>query len=202
MWCSDNNLVLNTAKTKELVIDFRRKSKTVTRPLFIGGKQVERVTDFRYLGVHIEEDFTWSINTTTIIKKAQQRLYFLRVLRNNFLIKKLLVSFFRCFIESVLTYCMCVWFASCTVAERKALQRVVNTAQKIIGCPLPTLEDLYSSRCLRRATNILRDSSHPGHLFFQLLPSGRRFRLLKALTNRLKNSFYAKAITSLNTAKI
>ena len=115
---------------------------------------MERVTDFRYLDVHIEEDFTWSITSTTTIKKAQQRLYFLRVLRNNFLNQKLLVFFYRCSMESILTYCMCVWFASCTVAERKVLQRVVNTDQKIIGCPLPTLEDLYSSRCLRRVTEV------------------------------------------------
>ena len=74
-WCSN--------KTKELVIDFRRKAKADTQPPFIGGKQVERVMDFQFLWVHIQEDSTWNINTTTIIKKAQQRLYFLRVLRNN-----------------------------------------------------------------------------------------------------------------------
>ncbi len=139
-------------------------------------------------------------------KKAHQRLYFLRILRKNkltqFKIKnKLLVSFYRCTIESILTYCICVWFSSCTVAERKALQRVVNTAQKIIGCPLPSLEDRYSSHCLRKAHNILRDPSHPGHTHFELLPSGRCYRIMKTRTNRLKNSFYPRAITALNTTK-
>ncbi len=70
VWCSDNNLALNTTKTKELVIDFRRKGKMDIRPLFIRGEQVERVTDFKFLGVHIEEDLTRCINTTTMIKKA------------------------------------------------------------------------------------------------------------------------------------
>lgn len=70
--------------------------------------------------------------------------------------------------------------------------------RKIIGCLLPTLEDLYSSHCLRRANNILRDSTHPGHSHLELLPSGRCFRSLKARTNRLKNCFYAKAITTLS----
>ncbi len=106
---------------------------------------------------------TWSLNTSELLKKAQQRLHFLRVLRRNNITQRLLVSFYRCTIESILTYCICVWYTSCTVAQRKALQRVINTAQKIIGCPLLTLEELHSSRCLKKGQNITKDTSHPGH---------------------------------------
>ncbi|KAF7644409.1 hypothetical protein LDENG_00222340, partial [Lucifuga dentata] len=91
VWCTDNNLVLNTTKTKELITDYRR-NKTDIQPLFIGGECVERVSDFRFLGVHIEEDLTWSANVTPLVKKAQQRLYFLKILRKHHLIQKLLVS--------------------------------------------------------------------------------------------------------------
>ena len=124
----------------------------------------------------------------------------MRVLRNNQLTQELLVFFYRCSIESILTYCICVWFSSCTAAERNALQRVVKMAQKIIGCPLPSLEDLYSSRCLRKAHSILRDPSHPGHAHFVLLPSGKRYRVLKTQTTRLRNSLYPRAIIALNTS--
>ncbi|KAK3548896.1 hypothetical protein QTP70_021243, partial [Hemibagrus guttatus] len=53
VWCRENNLLLNTSKTKELVIDYRRK-KTDIIPLIISGDCVEKV--------------------------AQKRLHFLRVL--------------------------------------------------------------------------------------------------------------------------
>lgn len=76
---------------------------------------IERVTDFRFLGVHIEKDLTWGMNTTKLVKKAQQILYFLRVLRKYNIAQSLLVSFYRSIIESLLTYCFCVWFPSCTV---------------------------------------------------------------------------------------
>ncbi|KAK3565350.1 hypothetical protein QTP86_007129 [Hemibagrus guttatus] len=141
VWCRRNNLLLNTSKTKELVIDYRRK-KTDIIPLIISRDCVERVGDFHFLGVYIEEDLTWSVNTSELLKKAQQRLHFLRVLRKNNITQRLLVSFDQCSIESLLTYCICVWHTSCTAAQRKALQRVINTAQKIIGCPLLTLEEL------------------------------------------------------------
>ena len=36
-WCRENNLLLNTSKTKQVIIDFRRK-KTNILPLYINGK--------------------------------------------------------------------------------------------------------------------------------------------------------------------
>ena len=168
----------------------------------MNGESVERVSDFRFLGMHIQQDLTWTINTKALLKKAQQRLYFLRILRKNNLQEKMLMSFYRCTIETVLSYGISLWFASCTAAERKALQRVIKTAQKVIGCPLLSLEDVYNRHCLRRAHSILRDSSHPGHNLFELLPSGRRYRAIRSKTNRLKNSFYPRAVISLNNAEL
>ena len=165
-------------------------------PLSINGDLVERTSVFCFLGVHLDDNLSWTTNT--IVKKAHQRLYFLRLLRNNQLSQELLVSFYRCAIESILTYCVCVWFGNCTVAEKDALQRVVKMAQKIVGCPLPSMADLYSSRCTRKTQSILKDPSHPGHCHFKLLPSGRRYGSLIAKTSRLKNSFYPGAVVALN----
>src|SRR4029434_7289941 len=88
-WCTLNNLVLNTSKTKELIVDYRRK-KSDMQPIAINGERAERVSDFSFLGTHIEEDLSWTRNTTALLKKAHQRLYFLRLLRKNKLKKKLL----------------------------------------------------------------------------------------------------------------
>ena len=41
-WCEANNLLLNTAKTKELIVDYRKK-KTAIQSLVIAGDCVERV---------------------------------------------------------------------------------------------------------------------------------------------------------------
>ena len=104
--CKVNNLLLNTSKTKELILDFRRK-KTGIQPLLIGGTRVERVSNFRFLGVNIMENLTWSVHTTELVKKAQQRLYFLRVLRRNNIPRKLLMSFYRCSIERIFYLSRC-----------------------------------------------------------------------------------------------
>ncbi|XP_025755314.1 uncharacterized protein LOC112842635 [Oreochromis niloticus] len=76
-WCEDNNLTLNTDKTKEMIVD-TRKERRPHQLLFIWESEVERVSSFRYQGVYITEDLTWTLNTTQLVKKCQQRLYFLR----------------------------------------------------------------------------------------------------------------------------
>lgn len=38
------------------------------------GVPQECVSNFKFLGIHISEDPTWSLNSSTLVKKAQQRL--------------------------------------------------------------------------------------------------------------------------------
>lgn len=52
VWCTDSNLVFNTTITKELIIDYR-KNKTDIQPLTINTDRLERVSDFRFLHVHL-----------------------------------------------------------------------------------------------------------------------------------------------------
>jgi hypothetical protein len=131
------------------------------------------------------------------IKKAHQRLYFLKKLKGAGMSTAILKSFYRCGVESILPSCITVWYCS-TVAEKQALQRVVNSAQRIIGCSLPSLSTIYITRCKDRAASIMKDSTHPAHGLFTLLPSGRRLRSIRARTTRLRNTFYLDAIRLLN----
>ena len=130
-------------------------------------------------------------------RRSSRRLS--RKLRRNNVGEKLLVTFYRSTIESVLKFCISVWFSQCTEAERKKLQGVVNTAQRITGCPLPSLKDIYISRCLSRAERITKDSSHPGFHLFDLMPSGRRYRSIRTRSSRFRDSFFPKAVSTLNT---
>ncbi|KAK3514210.1 hypothetical protein QTP70_009469 [Hemibagrus guttatus] len=69
-------LSLIVEKTKEKFVDFRR-AQSDHSPLNINGSNVEIVKSTKFLGVHLAENLTWSLNTSSIAKKAQQRLYFL-----------------------------------------------------------------------------------------------------------------------------
>ncbi|KAK3533024.1 hypothetical protein QTP70_006226 [Hemibagrus guttatus] len=101
-WCRANNLSLNVDKTKEMVVDFRR-AQSDHSPLFIDGSPVEIVKSTKFLGVHLVKNFTWSLNTSSISKKAQQRLYFQWRVRKAHLPPPILTMSYRGTIESVLS---------------------------------------------------------------------------------------------------
>ena len=50
VWCQDNNLSLHVSKTKELIVD-HRKRRAEQAPINIAWAVVERVESFKLLGV-------------------------------------------------------------------------------------------------------------------------------------------------------
>ncbi len=198
-WCGANNLSLNVEKTKEVLVDFRRRNSIDHPPLTIDSSTVEKVSSTKFLGVHITEDLTWTTNTMSLSKKAQQRLHFFRRLKRASLPPPILITFYRGTIESVLTSCITIWYGNCSAADRKTLQRTVNTAAKIIGAPLPSILDIFLARCSSKTHSIMKDTTHPSHSLFQLLPSGRRYQSIRARSTRLLNSFFPQAVRTLNS---
>ncbi len=151
-----------------------------------------------YIYIYISQDLKWDNHIDSIAKKAQQRLYVLRQLRKFNLPQELLIQFYSAIIESVLCSSITVWFGSATKTDIRRLQRTVRTAERIIGAPLPSLQELYTSRVRKRAKKVTLDPSHPAHSLFVLLPSGRRYRSLSTKTVRHKNSFFPQAVSHLN----
>ncbi|KAK3521012.1 hypothetical protein QTP86_002491 [Hemibagrus guttatus] len=197
-WCQRISLLLNVSKTKELIVDFSTKQERNYQTPLINESPVERVDSFRYLGVHITQDLSWSCHINTVVKKVRQRLYHLRRLRDFRLPSKVLRNFYSYAIESILTGNITTWFGNSTMQDRRALQRVVRSAKRIIHTKLPDLHSIYSKRCWTKARKIMKDLSHRNNGLFSLLRSGKCFRSLKANTERLRGTFFPQAIRTLN----
>ena len=69
MWCQDNKLSLNVIKTKEMIVDYRKR-RTEHAPILIDGAVVEQVERFKFIGVHITNKLEWSKHTKTFVKRA------------------------------------------------------------------------------------------------------------------------------------
>ncbi|KAK3553710.1 hypothetical protein QTP70_007500 [Hemibagrus guttatus] len=200
-WCSMNNLELNSLKTVKMIVDFR-KDPAPLPPVILCDSPVSSAESFRFLGTTITKELKWEQNIRSLTKKAQQRMYFLRQLKKFLLPVKMLVNFYIAIIESVLTSSITVWFAAATARDKAKLQRVIHSAEKVIGCSLPSLQELYVSRSRRRAAKIAADPSHPGNELFRSLPSGKRLRSIKTRTSRHKDSFFPTAVSLLNSAPL
>jgi hypothetical protein len=77
VWCQDNNLSLNVSKTKEMIVDYKKRS-TEQAPINIDRAVVERVESFKFLGVHITNELSWSKHTKTVAKRVRKNLFPLR----------------------------------------------------------------------------------------------------------------------------
>ena len=195
-YCKDNNLLLNVTKTKEMIIDFRR-NKTSKEPLYIDDEPVEIVNHFKLLGSYVSNDLKWHLNCSELVKKARQRLFFLRKLKSFTSDTVTLMKFYRAIIESILTSSIIVWFGNATQKDISKMISVIHSAQKIIGMSLPSLESIYNDRLLSRTKSIVSDNSHPAHEYFELLPSGKRYRNFYG-NKRYVNSTFPAAVKAFN----
>ena len=132
------------------------KRRTEHVPILIDGAAVEQVESFKFLGVHITNKLTLSKHTKTVVKRAQQNLFPLRRLKRFGMGPQILKRFYSCTIKSILTGCITAWYGNCSTSDRKAVQRVVSTAQYITGATLPAIQDLYTRRCQRKALKMVK----------------------------------------------
>ncbi|KAI3375979.1 hypothetical protein L3Q82_016519 [Scortum barcoo] len=72
-WCLRNNLQINAGKTKELVVDFRRRRHSPPAPVSIQGTDIDTVKSYKYLGVHLNDSLDWSDNTDCPCQEGQQQ---------------------------------------------------------------------------------------------------------------------------------
>jgi hypothetical protein len=147
VWCQDNDLSLNVNKTKELIIDYR-KTWAEQAPINTDGAVVEQVESFKFLGVHITNELSWSKHTKTVMKRAH--LFPLRKMKRFGMGPQILKKFYSCTIETILTGCVTAWYGNCSASDCKALQRVVSMAKYITGAKLPTIQGVYNRRCQRK----------------------------------------------------
>ncbi len=154
-------------------MDFRSNPPALP-PLTIMNRTVTAVESFRFLSTTISQNLKWDNHIRYIVKKAQQRMYLICQLRKLNLPQGLLIEFYSAIIESVLCTSITVLFSSATKSDLRRLWRVVRTAERIIGTPLSTLQELYSSRVSKRAGKITLDP----HI--QHTPSLNRYHLIGA----------------------
>ena len=65
---SDNNLSRNVIKTKEMIVDYRKRSAEHA-PILIKGAVLEQVESFKFLGVHITNKLPWFKHTKTVVRR-------------------------------------------------------------------------------------------------------------------------------------
>ncbi len=167
---------------------------TIIPPLTIMNSTVTAVESFRFLGT-ISQDLKRDNHIESMVKKDQQRLYFLCQRRKFNLDTGASNTVLLCrrWIRP-LHINNCLVQLSYQIWPQKTTEDSPDCWANHWYNP-PTLQELYSSR----VSKITLDPSHPAHSYFELLPSGRRYRALSTRKTRHRNSLFPQAIHLINT---
>ena len=98
------------------------------------------------------------------------RIYFLQKRRSLGVTKSVLCNFYKCFIQSVLTFGFLYWFGGLTLKNRNVSIKFVNVCGKVVGDRQMSMSMLYERQVLRKARETLKDPTHILAKHYQHLP--------------------------------
>ncbi|KAL8566973.1 hypothetical protein ACOMHN_059773 [Nucella lapillus] len=169
-------------------------------PLVIRGEDVELVDQYKYLGSIIDSKLSWSANAQALLKKGNQRLFFVRRLNSFGVGPRLPKLFYRATVESVLTFNSLCFFSSLKEHDKGKLANITMTARKLIGRPVPDLETLFEAKAISGLKAIQQDPSHPlcDTVLAQVSARSGRLVSFRARTDRFRDSFLPTAVRLTN----
>ncbi|KAI3368513.1 hypothetical protein L3Q82_025518, partial [Scortum barcoo] len=161
-WCDLNHLLLNTTKTREMVVDFRRP-RPHPEPVIIKGDCVEVVHTYKYLGVQLDDKLDWTANTDALCRKGQSRLVLPQ--------KAGVLQHLQEAAADLLPVCgserppvrSSVLGGSLKKKDAARLDKLVRKAGSVVGTELDSLTSVAERRTLNRLLSIIDNPSHPLH---------------------------------------
>ena len=130
-WLGLNMLTLNLSKTKYMVYtSSNRATQPVNLHVAINGVEIERVNEFKFLGIHIDEHLSWKTHMNKLLSKIHRNLGVVRKI-SCFLNRKTLLQMYHSMIMSHVRYGISVWHHG-HIAMRKKIQACANKFLRMI----------------------------------------------------------------------
>ena len=83
-WLRGNSPFLNKSKAECVLFGTASRLSTVTNfSIYVSGSLIERVSEFKYLGVVLDESLSWTAHVKYVLGKAGKRVGMLSRIRTN-----------------------------------------------------------------------------------------------------------------------
>lgn len=126
-WLAVNRLSLNVKKTKFMVFHYHNKRITEIS-IKINSIELERVTNFDFLGLTINENLSWKSQTNKIANKITKFIGVLNRLKH-YLPERILYTLYCSMIQSHISYSILTWGF-----ELNRLEKLQKRAIRVIAC--------------------------------------------------------------------
>ncbi|MFZ2539674.1 MAG: reverse transcriptase family protein, partial [Oscillospiraceae bacterium] len=160
-WAKNNNLVLNNAKTKEMII--RRNGKTTEMPEPF--PNIERVEQLKILGVTFNSLLKFHPHISNNIKQASQSLYALKIIKAHGLMGTKLWDVSRSTVINSMLYASPAWRGFIDAASKSQLQAVISRMikSKLLPADFPTIAHLINLADDKLFNAVVKSDSHVLH---------------------------------------
>lgn len=148
-WCYSNKLIINTEKTKYVMFHKRRKVENIT--LILNNSILERVASIKFLGLHVDENLTWTNHIDYVITKLNSTYYAIRNLRH-IMDRKYLLNIYYSLAYSHIKYLIIYW------GQAPNMNRVFILQKRILRL-IFFLNPLDTCRLIFKDNNILTTAS-------------------------------------------
>ena len=217
-WLLENNLFLNVKKTECLLFGTApRLSKIEDFKIIVGSSVLKRVTEYKYLGVTLDEHLNWKAHTSILFSKASKRIGLLRQIRDD-ISTYAANNIYKSFILPLFDYCDSVW-TCCNKVDAESLERLQRCAAKVVILRASGDEAMdilrWTPLYLRREQHVFKlvkkslDGIVPQFLMNHFVPNhqvcerktrqSNQLRLPKVRTKCAKKSFYYNGCIVYNT---
>ena len=126
-WTNNNKLSLKSSKCQAFQVCFKNNTPPHAE-LSIAGVPLSFVTEDKILGVWLQNDLQWHKNINGIAKKANQKLYILRLLKRFGFNDDELLSVYKCYVRPVVEYTDVAWSSPINAEQRTILEHLQKRA--------------------------------------------------------------------------
>ena len=130
-WLSSHSLQINVQKSKDIFFSLRNRAVFDNfPPISVSGSTLERVFSYKYLGITLRYNMSWSSHINTILRRSQKLLDLIYRQFYNTCSPNTILSLYTTIVRPVLEYGSIIWDPKSTLLI-SSLQKVQHFALKI-----------------------------------------------------------------------
>ena len=132
-WCKNNGMVLNTLKTKVMLITTKQKRNGLNKDgieLKYNDDPLQSIANDKILGVFVDNNLSWSEHVKHISKKIASNVWLLSKIKM-FLSQEHRIQFYKSYIQPHIDFCNIVW-GNTTETNKMKIFRMQKRAVRVI----------------------------------------------------------------------
>ena len=216
--CADSLMIIHAFKCAAMHI-IPSKRPIVLPDLHLNDTPLPVVTECKLLGVHLNNEMTWTTHVNYILSRARKNFFILYRARKFTFSHDTLLILYHWFIRTMLEYAAPVWHPGITQEQRHNIEKIQRRSFRIIlqqdyesyeqalaRLGQQTLHQRREMLTLRLARGILRSPIHRdllppslGDIHGRNTRHRRRLQPVRCRTERYKKSFVPYAVKLLNS---